>query len=95
MGLATVTSTCGKAVWADGSVLHKAQAHETALHDAKLIFNRRRISDSSLVEMTAYPERVCKQASIDEAVLSHRSDGVWRGARLEKEMYAARKLRRP
>lgn len=95
IGLATVTSTCGKAVCADGAVLHKAHVHENALHDAKPIFNRRRISNSSLMEMTCVPGSVCKQASIDEAVLSHRSDGVRRGARLEKEMYAARKLRRP
>jgi hypothetical protein len=56
MGLATVTSTCGRAVWADGSVLQKVHAHENALPDAKIIFNRRRISNSGLMEMTRVPE---------------------------------------
>jgi hypothetical protein len=56
MGLATVTSTCGRAVWANGAVMHKAHAHENALPDVKIIFNRRRISYSGLMEMTRVPE---------------------------------------
>jgi hypothetical protein len=35
--------------------LHAAQAHENALHDVRIIFNRRRISNSNLIGMTYVP----------------------------------------
>jgi hypothetical protein len=50
IGLATVTSTCGSAVCAKVAVSHKAHAYENALHDTNTIFNRRRISNSGLME---------------------------------------------
>ena len=93
IGLATVTSTCGKAVWANGAVLPEAQLN--ALHDTNIIFNRRRISNPSLIGMTCVPvHEVSKQTSVAEAVFSHCSDGVWGSAWLEEKINAVGNLHR-
>ncbi len=55
IGLATVTSTWGRAVCAQAVVSHPAKAHENALYDANIIFKRRRIANSGLIEMTCGP----------------------------------------
>ena len=94
IGLATVTSTCGSAVCAKVAVSHKANAHENALYDANIIFNRRRISNSDLIGMTCEPMRGYANRPQLE-VLSHCSDGVRRRAGLEKKMNAVENLRGP
>src|SRR5215470_13373219 len=70
-----------------------AQAQEKALHDANIIFKRRRISNSALIGMTCGPvDGYTKQAST-EAVVSHCSGGVRRSACLECEVDALENLR--
>lgn len=71
IGLATVTSTCGNAVCAQAVVSQAAQAQEKALHDANIIFKRRRISNSGLFGMTCGPVDGYAEQASTEAVVSH------------------------
>ena len=48
IGLATVTSTCGNAVWAGDSRMSTAPIDSTAPHDARIVFRGRRISNLQL-----------------------------------------------
>ncbi len=48
IGLATVTSTCGNAVWARDSCMSTAPMDSTAPHDARIVFRGRRISNLQL-----------------------------------------------
>ena len=50
-----MTSTCGSAVCAKVAELYYASAHENALHDANIIFNRRCIFNSDLIGITRVP----------------------------------------
>jgi len=93
IGLATVTSTCGNAVCAQAVVSQAAQAQENALYDANIIFKRRRITNSGLIGMTYAPVGGDAGTGLNRGRGQSCSDGVRRGACLERELDALENLR--